>query len=180
MFTDSVKLAGSRFRSSQTCPPCTEIVSVCLVEVLQNLLDNAAKFMGGQTTPLIEIGQRGGDDGKPIFFVKDNGMGIPPEHHERIFGIFNKLDPKAEGTGIGLSLGKRNIEAHGGRIWVESETGKGSTFYFTMEKETQNPDARFAARMYISNWSSYEAMLLEKFGKELTRHHMKYRTLKRD
>ena len=105
-----------------------------LLEVFQNLVDNAAKFMGDQPDPQIEIGQHGQERGNPIFFVKDNGVGIPPEHHERVFGVFNKLDPRAEGTGIGLSLVKKIIEAHGGRIWVESDTGKGSTFYFTLPR----------------------------------------------
>jgi len=103
-----------------------------LTEVLQNLLDNAAKYMGDQKEPRIEIGQRGEAEGKPVFYVKDNGMGIAPEYHERIFGLFNKLDPNAEGTGVGLSIVKRIIEVHGGRIWVESEAGKGSTFLFTL------------------------------------------------
>jgi PAS domain S-box-containing protein len=105
-----------------------------LTEVLQNLLDNAAKYMGDQADPQIEIGRRGEDaeHGQPIFFIKDNGIGIAPEHHERIFGLFNKLDMGSEGTGIGLALVKRIIEFHGGRIWVESETGKGSTFLFTL------------------------------------------------
>lgn len=103
-----------------------------LVEVLQNLLDNAAKYMGAQPEPQIEIGQRGEEEGNPIFFVKDNGIGIAPEYHERIFGLFNKLDPASEGTGVGLALVKRIVEFHGGRIWVESELGKGSTFYFTL------------------------------------------------
>jgi signal transduction histidine kinase len=104
-----------------------------LVEVLQNLIDNAAKFMGGQTDPRIEIGQRGEQDGKPVFYVKDNGPGIAPEYHERVFGLFNKLDPRAQGTGIGLALVKRIIEFHGGRIWIESEgDGRGATFYFTL------------------------------------------------
>ncbi|MGA7193864.1 MAG: ATP-binding protein, partial [Anaerolineales bacterium] len=85
--------------------------------------------------PIIEIGQRGEEDGKPIFFVKDNGMGIAPQYHERIFGLFNKLDPQSEGTGIGLALVKRIIEVHGGRIWVESEPGKGSTFCFTLPQK---------------------------------------------
>jgi PAS domain S-box-containing protein len=105
-----------------------------LLEVLQNLLDNAAKYMGGQAEPLIEIGQRGEDAeaGQPVFFIKDNGMGVAPEYHERIFGLFNKLDPRSEGTGVGLALVKRIIEVHEGRIWIESELGKGSTFYFTL------------------------------------------------
>jgi len=105
-----------------------------LTEVLQNLIDNAAKYMGNQPDPLIEIGQESEQNGKPLFFVKDNGMGIPPEHHERIFGLFNKLDPTSEGTGIGLALVKRIIEVHGGRICVKSETGKGTTFYFTLPR----------------------------------------------
>jgi signal transduction histidine kinase len=108
-----------------------------LLEIVQNLIDNAAKFMGNQKNPLIEIGQHGEENGQPVFFVRDNGMGIPPEHHGRIFGIFNKLNPKAEGTGIGLSLVKRIIEAHGGRIWLKSEPGLGSTFYFSLPREGQ-------------------------------------------
>ncbi len=114
-----------------------------LLEVLQNLVDNAAKFMGDQTDPRIEIGQHDEEDGKPVFFVKDNGIGIVPEYHERIFGLFNKLDAQGEGTGIGLALVKRIIEIHGGRIWIESEFEKGSTFYFTLPKPMEvkvNPD----------------------------------------
>jgi signal transduction histidine kinase len=103
-----------------------------LFEVLQNLLDNAAKFMGGQAEPLIEIGQAGEENGNPVFYVKDNGIGILPEYFERVFGLFNKLDAKSEGTGIGLALVKRIVEIHGGRIWVKSERGKGSTFLFTL------------------------------------------------
>ena len=105
-----------------------------LTEVLQNLIDNAAKYMGDQPDPFIEIGQHGEENDKPIFFVKDNGIGIAPEHHDRIFGLFNKLDPESEGTGIGLALVKRIVEVHGGRIWVQSEAGKGSAFYFTLPR----------------------------------------------
>lgn len=106
-----------------------------LTELMQNLLDNAAKFTGDQPEPRIEIGQRGEEHGKPIFYVKDNGIGIAPEFHERIFGLFNKLDPNVEGTGVGLALVKRIIEIHGGRIWVESEAGSGSSFLFTLPVE---------------------------------------------
>ncbi len=106
-----------------------------LLEVIQILLDNAARFMGDQSNPMITIGAQGEEDRKPIFFVRDNGIGIAPEYHERIFGLFNKLDARSEGTGIGLALVKRIIEVHGGRIWVESKVGQGSTFYFTLPCE---------------------------------------------
>ncbi len=110
-----------------------------LVEILQNLIDNAAKFMGEQAEPRIEVGQQGVDtDGKPILFVRDNGIGIEPQYHEIIFGLFNKLDAQTEGTGVGLALVKRIIEVHGCRIWVESEPGKGSTFFFTLPNEAES------------------------------------------
>lgn len=111
-----------------------------LIEVLQNLLDNAAKYMGDQPKPLIEIGQRGEENGKPIIYIKDNGIGIALEHHERVFGLFNKLDVKSEGTGVGLALVKRIIEVHSSRIWLESEAGKGSTFLFTLPTQP-HPDS---------------------------------------
>lgn len=102
--------------------------------VLQNLIENAIKYMGDQPTPCIEIGTR--EDGKEtVFFVGDNGAGIDPRHHEKVFGLFNKLDAKSAGTGVGLALVKRVIEVHGGRVWVESEgDGKGSRFCFTLPK----------------------------------------------
>jgi signal transduction histidine kinase len=109
-----------------------------LLEVVQNLLDNAAKFMGKQSDPCVEIGQRGEENGMPVFFVQDNGIGISPEHFERVFGLFNKLDAATDGTGVGLAIVKRIVDLHGGRIWVQSEVGKGSTFLFTLPT---GPDA---------------------------------------
>jgi PAS domain S-box-containing protein len=103
-----------------------------LVEVMQNLIDNAAKFMGNQPSPRIEIGQRGSRNGMTIFYVRDNGIGIPLEFQESIFGLFNKLDAHSDGTGVGLALVKRIIEFHHGTIWLQSEPGKGSTFLFTL------------------------------------------------
>jgi len=104
-----------------------------LVEVMQNLISNAAKFMGPQPRPTIEVGMDGSDvDGKTIFFIRDNGIGIESQYHDRIFGLFNRLDPTVEGTGIGLTLVKRIIEIHNGRIWVKSQPGEGTTFFFTL------------------------------------------------
>ena len=104
-----------------------------LLEVVQNLLDNAAKFMGDQRHPIIEIGQlEESQDGFVTLYVRDNGIGIAPQFHERIFGLFNRLDPAVEGTGVGLSLVKRIVEFHGGQIWVESELGQGATFFFIL------------------------------------------------
>jgi len=107
-----------------------------LREVFENLIGNAAKYMGDQTTPVIEIGNQE-EQGEHIFFVRDNGMGIEAGYQTRIFNLFEKLNPNIEGTGIGLTLVKRIIEVHGGKVWVESEgLGKGSTFCFTI------PDGR--------------------------------------
>jgi signal transduction histidine kinase len=109
---------------------------VRLREVFENLIDNAAKYSGDQPNPMIEIGTK--DNGnETVIFVKDNGLGIEPQYQKKVFGLFDKLNPNSEGTGIGLALIKRIIETHGGRIWVESEgLGKGSIFYFTI------PDSR--------------------------------------
>ena len=102
-----------------------------LREVLQNLIDNAVKYMGDQSRPRIEIGSYR-DGNETVCYVRDNGIGIDPRYHEKVFGLFNQLDQAVEGSGIGLALVKRIVEVHGGRIWVESEgPGHGSTFCFT-------------------------------------------------
>lgn len=109
-----------------------------LLEVLQNLLDNAAKFMGEQARPKIEVGwENSTRNGFAAFYVRDNGIGIAPQYHERIFGLFNRLNPTIEGTGVGLALAKRIVEFHGGSIWVESEAGEGATLYFTLPQADQ-------------------------------------------
>ena len=103
-----------------------------LLEVLQNLVENALKFTGRQTVPEIELGVRL-EGREPVFFVKDNGEGIDLKYQETVFGLFNKLNAKSEGTGIGLALIRRIVEVHGGKIWAESEgLGHGSTFCFTL------------------------------------------------
>lgn len=106
-------------------------------EVFENLIDNAVKYMGEQDNPIIEIGVRN-QAGKSIFYVKDNGLGIEEQYKEKIFGLFEKLDPTIEGSGIGLTLVKRIIETHGGKIWIESDgLGKGSAFSFTIPNKRE-------------------------------------------
>jgi PAS domain S-box-containing protein len=104
-----------------------------LFQLYQNLIDNALKFMGEQTSPLIEIGANI-ENGELVFFVRDNGSGIDREFQNKVFGLFEKLDPGSEGTGIGLALVKRIVEIHEGHIWLTSERGEGTTFWFTLKK----------------------------------------------
>lgn len=103
-----------------------------LSRLLQNLVGNAIKFHG-QEPPVIRVAAlRAGDEW--IFSVADNGIGIDPRHQSEVFKMFRRLHPAAAypGTGIGLAIARKVVERHGGRIWVESEPGKGSTFYFTL------------------------------------------------
>ncbi|MBE2222220.1 MAG: substrate-binding domain-containing protein, partial [Anaerolineae bacterium] len=103
-----------------------------IVEVVQNLLDNAVKYMGDQTKPTISIGTEI-IKYETCFFVRDNGQGIETKYHEKVFGLFDRLDQSIEGTGIGLAIVKRIIELHKGRIWIESAgKNRGSVFYFTL------------------------------------------------
>jgi PAS domain S-box-containing protein len=102
-----------------------------LLEVIENLLDNAIKYIGQQPNQ-VEIGCRS-EPGQTVFFVKDNGIGVREKDFDAIFELFKRLDKDSNGDGTGLSIIKRIIEAHGGRIWIESEgLGKGSCFCFTL------------------------------------------------
>jgi PAS domain S-box-containing protein len=103
-----------------------------LREVLQNLVENALKFSRPDRPPEIEIGFKALAD-QIVYFVRDQGRGIEPRFQEAIFGLFNQLDPRTEGTGIGLALVRRIVEFHGGRVWVESVgADQGATFCFTL------------------------------------------------
>ena len=103
-----------------------------LFQVFQNLMDNAAKYMGSPLHPQVEVGFQT-RVGERVYFVKDNGMGVAPENATKIFGIFEKIQAGSEGSGIGLTLVQRIVDAHKGRVWVASPgVGQGSCFYFTL------------------------------------------------
>jgi PAS domain S-box-containing protein len=109
-----------------------------LLQVMTNLLDNAVKFMGDQQEPRVEVGVQH-EAGAPVIFVRDNGMGIKGENLANVFGLYERFHPEVPGTGIGLATVKRIIEAHGGKIRVESEgVGKGTTFRFTLPGAPEN------------------------------------------
>ena len=112
-----------------------------LAQLFQNLLSNAVKF-GGAQPPRIHISAKQ-TDGEWLFSVRDHGIGLDPQYADRIFVIFQRLHTREEypGTGIGLAICKKIVERHGGRIWVESELGKGATFYFTMRDEEPGTSA---------------------------------------
>lgn len=104
-----------------------------LAQLFTNLISNACKFHRPDTAPHVHIAIHP-DDGAWIVSVRDNGIGIAVKHQERIFQIFERLHPRSRypGTGIGLALCHRIVDLHGGRIWVESEEGRGATFHFSL------------------------------------------------
>ncbi len=103
-----------------------------LIQLFQNLIENAIKFMGQQASPLIEVGHRR-LHGQTTYFVRDNGIGISQNQQEIVFNLFHKLNQADDGTGIGLALVKKIVEMHQGKIWVHSEgSNKGTTFLFTL------------------------------------------------
>jgi signal transduction histidine kinase len=138
-------LSGKITQSNVKIDIQNDLPKVCacrnkLLTVLQNLIENAVKYMGPQTDPRIKIGSRN-DGEEVVFFVEDNGIGLDPKNLSKIFGLFVKLDENSEGTGIGLAMLKRILEADHGRIWVESQgIGYGCRFCFTFKNcETPAP-----------------------------------------
>jgi len=105
------------------------------IQLFQNIISNSIKFRKGNTSPKVHISVYKDENmNEYVFAIADNGIGIEPQYFDRIFEVFKRLHTRVEyeGTGIGLSISKRIIERHGGRMWVESEPGVGSVFYFTL------------------------------------------------
>jgi signal transduction histidine kinase len=118
-----------------------------VTEVFRNLITNAVKY-NDKTEPLVEIGFLESVDTRErlernVFYVRDNGIGIDREFHQEIFRIFRRLQSPSDGadtgTGVGLTFVKKIVERHGGRVWLESEFGKGTVFYFNLDRERKIP-----------------------------------------
>jgi light-regulated signal transduction histidine kinase (bacteriophytochrome) len=106
-----------------------------LYQIFSNLLSNAVKFKSENKIPQVEIGYQE-NKGNYTFFVRDNGIGIEQKYHNKIFDVFSQLrETESEGTGMGLAIVKKIVEANLGKVWVESQKGAGSTFYFTIPKK---------------------------------------------
>src|SRR5262249_42845113 len=115
--------------------PMIPSIDILMVQVFQNLIANAIKYRS-EGTPLIHISSEAVDNGW-IFSVEDNGIGIDPKYHDYVFGVFKRLDGnKNSGTGIGLAICRAAVERLGGRIWVQSKPGQGSTFQFFLPNRT--------------------------------------------
>ena len=113
--------------------------------VFSNLVSNGLKF-NDDPQPTVQIGCLPTEP--PTLYVRDNGIGIPEKHHKAIFAAFRRLHGRQdyEGSGVGLTIAKKIVESHGGRIWVESQPGAGTTFYFTLPTADEKPPAKLPAR----------------------------------
>jgi PAS domain S-box-containing protein len=134
----SVSIKESNARVTFESMPVIYGDKVLVGQLFQNLIGNALKFCGDRAPEIYINGERSGEE--YLFVVRDNGIGIQKEYYEKIFVIFKRLHTKDQypGTGIGLAICKKIVERHEGRIWVESEPGKGSSFYFTINAGLQN------------------------------------------
>jgi PAS domain S-box-containing protein len=144
---DARSLLESSIRDSGaqvTCGPLPEIMGnrSQLVQLVLNLIANGLTYRSDQLPQVHVSAERG--EGEWAFSVRDNGIGIDPKYHEQIFEIFKRLHHQKDypGTGIGLAICRRTVNRHGGRIWVESEPGHGSTFYFTIPAEKEQTNAQ--------------------------------------
>jgi signal transduction histidine kinase len=114
-----------------------------LKQVFANLIGNALKFTRNRETAEIEVGSFD-EDGRPVYFVRDNGVGFDQKYANTLFQVFHRLHDarEYEGTGVGLAIVQRIVDRHGGRIWVESEPDRGTTFFFTLDERNGDGDGR--------------------------------------
>jgi len=137
---DQIEASEAKIQLAEPLPPAIGDQKQ-LTTVFHHLIDNACKYVRAGLQPEIEIGARR-EVGRVVWYVRDSGAGIDPDHLPRIFEIFQRFDLSVPGAGVGLALSKRIVELHGGRIWVESSgLGKGTTVYFTLgQQEPSNSD----------------------------------------
>ena len=145
VFEEAVAGLGAEIEAAGAVVTCDDLPTVLgdgaqLRQALQILISNAVKFRGPDP-PRVHI-QAKPDGVEWVFAVSDNGIGMAPEYFDRIFVIFQQLHTRAEypGAGVGLAVCKRIVERHGGRMWVESEPGKGATFYLTLPRISKEHD----------------------------------------
>jgi light-regulated signal transduction histidine kinase (bacteriophytochrome) len=139
----NLQAAIAQSGASVTSDPLPTVVAeeVMLTQLFQNLISNSIKYRG-EETPRIHVSAERSLEGW-LFAVRDNGIGIDPQYADRVFGMFKRLHgSEISGTGIGLALCKKIVERKGGRIWVESEAGKGATFKFTIPNGRKEPAPR--------------------------------------
>ena len=139
----NLQAAIAQSGATVTSGPLPTVVAeeVTLLRIFQNLISNSIKYAGGETPGIHVSAEK--DAGGWVFAVRDNGIGIDPQDNGRVFGMFKRLHgSEIPGTGIGLALVKKIVERQGGRIWVESEAGKGATFKFTIPGGHKEPGTR--------------------------------------
>ncbi|HXZ86478.1 MAG TPA: ATP-binding protein, partial [Myxococcota bacterium] len=126
--------AGARVEFVLHAVPSAHGDAAMVEALLRNLLGNAAKFSRGQEKPQVEFGALPADAGaETVYFVRDNGVGFDPRFADKLFGLFERQHSSDfEGTGVGLAIVSRIARRHDGRVWAESEPGKGASFYFTL------------------------------------------------
>lgn len=157
VFDDSVGLLEASIRDAGGEVTCDELPTVMgdqsqLVQLMHNLIGNGLKYHGPEPPRVHVSAERLGDDW--VVSVRDNGIGIAPKHHERIFEIFKRLHTREEypGTGIGLAVCRRVVHRHGGKIWAESETDHGSVFKFTIpERKVESYDHHIGQKQTTGN-----------------------------
>lgn len=132
-----IKRRNAKIRVAENLPVIKNAEKQRIYQIFSNLISNALKY-NDKSVPEIEVGFEDAGD-HYLFYIRDNGIGFDMRYHDKIFEIFQRLHREDEyrGTGVGLAMVKKIVETYGGRIWAESEPGKGSTFYFTLPKEVR-------------------------------------------